>query len=60
VSEVGGVEGETEIGKRLQLRRVFGIVGGEHAGGCGGGLGEGITLIEYGDCGSSAVEFEGE
>jgi hypothetical protein len=39
---------------------VFGVVDGEHSGGCAGGLGEWGTLIKDGDSCSAMVEFEGE
>jgi hypothetical protein len=60
VGEIGRVEGEAEIGDGLELRRVFGVVGGEHSGGGGGGFGEGSAPVKHGDGGSTAMEFESE
>ena len=58
--EVVGVERDAELGQGAKLRRIVGIIGGEHSGGCGGCLGEGSALIEDGDPGSAMMEFEGE
>ena len=58
--EEGGVEREAEVGERVELRRVVGIVGGEHSGGGGGGFGEWSGAVEDGDADAAVVEFEGE
>jgi hypothetical protein len=55
-----GVERKAEVGERLELRRVVGVVSGEHSGSGGGGLGEWSGTIEYDDGHASVVEFKGE
>ncbi len=55
-----GIEGEAEFGERKQRGRVFGVVCGEHAGGCGGGLGKRLAAVEDCDAHSAPVKFEGK
>jgi hypothetical protein len=59
VEEVG-VEGEAVGGEGQERGRVVGIEGGEHAGGGGGGVGEGGVALEDGDPVAAGVEFESE
>lgn len=58
--EVAGIEAEAEAGKLAERRRIFGIVGGEHAGGGPGGLGHRGAAVENGDPASASSQIEGE
>ena len=44
----------------MQSGGVVGIVGGQHTGGCDGGLAHGASCIEDGDRGAASVEFQGQ
>jgi len=56
----GWVESDAELREREQGGWVVGVVGGEHPGGGGGGVGERGVAFEDGDAGATGVEFEGE
>ena len=58
--EKARVELEAEVGKGMELRGIVRVVGGEHAGGSGGGFGEWGSAVEHGDTGAAVMEFEGE
>jgi hypothetical protein len=55
-----GIEREAEVGQRTKLGRIVRVGGGKHTGGSGGGLGEWVAAVEYGDAEAAMVEFEGE
>ncbi len=56
----GGIERDAEAREREKRGRVVGIFGGEHAGGCGGGLRKGGVAFEDRDAGTAGVELKGE
>ena len=58
--EEGWVKGEAQTGEGAKLWGIVRIVGGKHAGGCGGGFGEGNGAVEDGDAGSAVVELKGK
>ena len=53
------IEREAEFGEGKQLRRIFWIVRGEHAGGGGRGLGERLAAVKDGYAHSAPMKFEG-
>src|SRR5271163_3222939 len=54
--EKTGIEAEAELGEFGELRKVLGVVGGEHAGGGPGGFGHGTTALEYDDAEAAGGE----
>ena len=59
-TEKARVELEAEVGKGMELRSIVWVVGGEHAGGSGGGFGEWSSAVEHGDTDTAVMEFEGK
>jgi hypothetical protein len=55
-----GIQREAEVGQRTKLGRVVWVGGGKHTRGSGGGFGERVAAVEYGDAEAAMVEFEGE
>ncbi len=54
----GGVEPKAEAGERSEGGRVFGVGSGEHAGGRGGCLGEGLTGVQQDDAAAARCQLQ--
>ncbi len=55
-----GIEGEAEVGQRSEFRGIFGVVGGEHAGGGGRGFAHGLAAFEDRHGQAALFEFQGK